>query len=104
MSPNLNTSKSALLGLLLFLTGTASVSAHSQELDITQEQAAGYSTYQVHIGLPRPAGSGVRFVINRDWFVFGETYRSNQTARIQKSRLFINDKTRTIIVGGGIYF
>jgi hypothetical protein len=89
----------------LCLIGSPAIQAEQTSWEQPHEAVSHrYSTYQVSDDATTPPGIGMRYSIQQQWFLFGETHHANQVPTSQEPRLFHPDEPRTILIGGGIYF
>ena len=63
-----------------------------------------YHTYRIHQDSAIHPGLGMRYSVQQDWFLFGETHHANHVTKNQEPRLFHPDEPRVILLGGGVYF
>jgi len=63
--------------------------------------SADYSSYRLDRSYP---GVGMRYSVEQEWFLYGETRMANYRPRASEPQLFHPDEPRSILIGGGIHF
>ena len=95
------------LGMLLGLILVNLPISQAQQVDLSLSQVAmtsSYDTYQIIDNTRVHPGLGLRYSVQQEWFLFGETHHATDVPLSQEPRLFDPDEPRTIFIGGGIYF